>query len=168
MVWVTIYRWYEAFKKERSVELIGGPGMPCRATHKVNKNTCATLIVDGDSITSNELADMLQISSGSVNNILKDIGFSSMCARWVTWLLTADQCTKRVRIAPFWVERLEDARGHFGNDVTDKSWLYSYDLELKQQSTHWRKRGTGPPLKQKTFCSVKRGWSIPILFHHTP
>ncbi len=64
-----------AFEKGRSAELIGGPGTPCWTALEVNENTCATLIVDVDSITINELANILQILRRVIGNILNNLGY---------------------------------------------------------------------------------------------
>ncbi len=53
-----------------------------------------------------------------------------------------------VRIAEERIQHLEEDETWFNNIITcDETWLYQYDPEMKQQSTQWVKKGTGPPKK---------------------
>ncbi len=52
-----------------------------------------------------------------------------------------------VRIMVEWIQHLEEDETCFNNIIIyDETWLYQ-DPEIKQQSSQWVKKGTGPPKK---------------------
>ncbi len=54
--------------------LEGGPGAPCQQMVTIVQNTCATFVVDDDSHTLEEIAQLANISKLSAAWIMKKLG----------------------------------------------------------------------------------------------
>ncbi|CAI9737661.1 Hypothetical predicted protein [Octopus vulgaris] len=71
-------------------------GRPSSSVNPANKAKADALIREDRCITLDELAENFEVSHGSAYNIVKSLGFSKVCARWVLRELTTEHKTDRV------------------------------------------------------------------------
>ncbi len=146
----TVYQWYAAFRSGgESSKLKGGPGAPHTKLTDRMVNTAAAIMQDDTWMMVKGLTNILQIAVGSAHHLFTEIlGLSRMCACWILRLLTVEDKENHVRIAGEWIQHLEEDETWFDNILTcDETWLYQCDPEMKQQSSQWVIKGTGPPKK---------------------
>ena len=106
--------------------------------HKDKKLTCV------------EVAESVGISHGSAHEIItRHLKMRRIAARWVPHFLTRDLMQKRVRLAEDHINRHEKEGETFLNSIVaiDKTWLRSYEPELKTQSTEWHSPASPRPAK---------------------
>jgi len=94
---------------------------------------------------------------GSCDAILTDdLHMKRVCAKFVPHLLTGDQCEQCHTIACDLFERSCEDVQFLKNIVTgEKSWVYGYDPETKQQLSQWK----GPHLqvqRRSARCKAKQ------------
>ncbi len=77
-----------------------------------------------------------------------DLKLSRKAAKFVPHLLQEPQVQERMRISSNMLQKLR-SEPHFLDYVvtTDKSWMYCYDPELKNQSSAWLAKGEQRPVK---------------------
>ncbi len=148
-----VYRWYAAF---RSGKLRGGPGVLHTKLTDRTANTAAAIMQDNARMMVSDLANILQIAVDSAHHLLiKILGLSRVRACLIPRLITVKHKENHVRIMGEWIQHLEEDETWFNNIITcDEMWLYQYDPEMKQQSSQWVKKSTGPP---KKACAQKSG-----------
>ena len=99
------------------------------------------------------------ISVGLAHSILHDdLCLSKLSARCVTKALHPNQLNLRSELSTAILLKTEaDEDGFFDRIITgDKTWVYQYDPETKQQSKQWLPRGSSGPIKFKSERSVKK------------
>ena len=71
-------------------------------------------------------------------------------------VLTDEDRMKRVAAFQAFLRKWRSARERFLDRIitTDKTWLYYYDLETKQESSQWVTKGQGPPEKTRVCNSA--------------
>ena len=98
-------------------------------------------------------------SVGSAHSILHDdLCLSKLLARWVPKALRPNQLNLRGELSMAILLKIEaDEDCFFDRIITkDKTWVYHYDPETKQQSKQWLPRGSSGPIKFKSKRSVKK------------
>lgn len=159
----TCYAWYKQFEEGRaSAELKGGPGAPAAKLSEITINTGAAIVREDARITVRQLAAILQISVGSTHHLLSEVlNLSRVCARWIPRLLTDEQRANRVSICQYWQNQVRNDPTWLDNVImVDKSWIYVYDPETKQQSTQWVPKGGAPPKKARANKSAAKAMII--------
>ena len=99
------------------------------------------------------------ISFGSAHSILHDdLCLSKLSARWVPKALRTNQLNLRSELSTAILFKIEaDEDRFFDRIITgDKTWVYQYDPETKQQSKQWLTRGSSGPIKFKSERSVTK------------
>jgi len=147
----TVCKWYQEFRCGRtSLEDQDRPGRPPTATTAVQEEAVARLVEEDGHITIDMIANEINISHGSVHEILHErLKMRRISARWVPHLLTAEQMATRVEWCQSMLQRYRRGNARaIRNIITgDETWVYSYDPQTKQQSSQWQVSGTPPPLK---------------------
>ena len=102
-------------------------------------------------MTYAEINDIIEISSGSLTPILHDcLGVRKRCARWVPHNLSEEQKRGRVDWCIHMLRQFDGGSPRVWDIVTgDKTWVYQYYPETKQQSEVWVFPGGNPPVKFK-------------------
>ena len=109
-----------------------------------------SLIKKDPKMTYSEIQDIMKISSGSLTRILHDcLGVSKRCARWVPHNLSEEQKRGRVDWCTHMLINFDRGRSPRAWDILtgDKTWVYQYDPETKQQSVVWVFPDENPPVK---------------------
>lgn len=154
-----VRRWVKKFSNGET-EIADKPrsGRPTTSITDANRERAEELIRGDRRITVQSVADALNISYGSAQGIIADLGYHKVCAKWVPKQLTVDNRMRRVDIC----QELLDAfavenQDFFNNMVTgDETWAYLYDPESKVQSKEWRHSDSPRPKKFKSSRSTKK------------
>jgi len=150
--YTTVKNWVAQYKR--------GDISTCNASRPGRLKTVTTpeiiiqiheVVLEDRRISDKSIADQLGISRERVGSIIhEDLDMRKLSAKWVPKSLNADQKRQRCHSS----EQLLEFFGRDPNDflsrlvTMDKTWLYHYDSETKQQSVDWRHSGLPWP---KTF-----------------
>lgn len=154
----TVQKWSSEFKRGReSIEDDTRSGGPVSVSTEENVEKVEKLVLEDARIKIRMLAEMTNLSVGTIHAILHDhLNLSKVSARWVPRMLTAPQKQVRVECCKDFLELCkEDSTSIFDRLVTgDETWVHHYDPESKQESMQWVKKGADPPKKFKVTSSA--------------
>ena len=87
-----------------------------------------------------------------------DLCLSKLSERWVPKALRPNQLNLRSELSTAILLKIEADEDRFFDQIIteDETWVYQYDLEIKQQSKQWLTRGSSGPIKFKSERSVKK------------
>lgn len=125
-------------------------GRPTNAVTDEHIMRINELIRENRRITVDEIAYDLNISHGSVHNIIQNrLQYRKVCARWVPRLLTETHKSQRVLAAVKLLERHEEAGDSFLDQIVtgDETWVHYFQPETKRASMEW-KHSTSPRTKK--------------------
>jgi transposase len=90
-------------------------------------------------ITTRELAAILGTGKGSVDKIIHKLGYSKVCARWVSRSLTEEHKEQRKIICSELLARYEAEGDDFLSTIVtdDETWIHHFEPETKMQSMEW-------------------------------
>ena len=147
-----VRRWAQRFRVGRdSVEDDPRSGAPVTAATTDNKSAIKKLI-DLDPNVTIELANTLNIATGTVDGILKSqLNLSKVCARWVPHSLTAAQKVQQVKCCQKLLKMYtgRDHRRLFEIITGDETWV-RYDTPLSIESNKvWKESHSDPPMIAK-------------------
>jgi len=137
-LYATIKNWMAQFKRgDFSTCDAPRPGQPKTVTTPEITDQIHKLILEDHQISAKSIAEQLGISREQVGSIIcEDLDVQKLSAKWVLKCLNVDQ--KRQ-----WCQSSEQLLEYFWRDsndflsclvTMDKTWLYRYDPETKQQS----------------------------------
>jgi len=150
-LYATIKNWVTQFKRgDFSICDAPNPGRPKTVTIPEIIDQIHELILEDHRILAKSIAEQLGISHEQVGSIIhKDLGMQKLSVKWVLKCLNADQKCQ-------WCQLSEQLLEFFRRDPSDflsrlvtinKTWLYQYYPEIKQQSVEWRHSGSPRPKK---------------------
>ena len=153
----SVKRWLADFKGGRS-EIIDKPrsGRPSSAVTEANKQKVDELIRSNRRITTRDIIEVIDVGHGVVNNIICDLGYSKVCARWVPRQLTDELKHSRLDVCRQMLQRVQNEGEQFMNRIVtgDESWAHHYEPETKRQSMQWHHLGSPSPKKFKLAPSA--------------
>lgn len=149
----TTRKWITRFRSGRD-DVADEPrsGRPSTSVCEENIDAVRNLIEEDRRITTDLVADTLNISVGSAYIFLvENLGLSKLSARWVPKLLRPDQQQTGAGLSTAILNKWdEDPEAFLDRIVTgDETWLYQYDPEDKTQSKQWLPRGGRGSIKAK-------------------
>lgn len=154
----TIYRWIARFENGREdVQDDHRSGRPSTSVNEQNVDAVHLLVEEDRRITLDEIAMTLDISHGSVEEILHDhLHLSKLSARWVPKALREDHKIQRADCAVHFLNLFDANPAEFlDRFVTgDETWIYQYDPETKIQDKQWLPTGGSGPIKFKSERTV--------------
>ena len=150
--------WHKSFKDgQESVESDARGGRPAtsRAPENVERVRAAINKDQRSATDMRELEADLGIPETTVPEILtQDFGMKRVVAKFVLELLLPKQKEHRVAIASDLIHISNDEPDFLKKVITrDESWVYSYDLERKAQSSQWKSPGSPNQKKAWQSCS---------------
>jgi histone-lysine N-methyltransferase SETMAR len=153
----SVKRWLADFKGGRS-EIIDKPrsGRPSSAVTEANKQKVDELIRSNRRITTRDIIEVIDVGHGAVHNIICDLGYSKVCARWVPRQLTDELKHSRLDVCRQMLQRVQNEGEQFMNRIVtgDESWAHHYEPETKRQSMQWHHLGSPSPKKFKLSPSA--------------
>ena len=133
-----IHEWIEKFKSgRRSVKHAEGAGRPSTSTSEEKTEQPQQIILANRRITIDELAQSLQISHASAQEIVDEIlRYRKVSARLVPRQLTKEHKRRRVEICQTLLNRYNNKGEEFLSRIVtgDESWVHHYSPESKSQS----------------------------------
>ena len=142
-----------------------GAGRPSTFTSEEKTQQAQQMRLANLRITIDELAQSLQISHGSAQEIIHEIlGYRKVSARWAPRQLTEEHKRRRVEICQTLLNRYNNEGDEFlGQIVTgDKTRVYYYSLKSKRQSLEWKDRCY--PKKKKFKSQLSAGKAMLTIF----
>ena len=150
-----VYKWIERFRDGReAVENDEGRGRTTTSKNNEKIDFVRNLVKEDGRLTVYQIAETVGISVRSAHSILHDdLCLSKLSARWVP-----NQLNLRSELSTAILLKIEaDEDGFFDRIITgDKTWIYQYDPETKQQPKQRLPRGSSGPIKFKSERSVKK------------
>lgn len=145
------YRWVDAFKNGRK-DIHDEPrsGRPVDVSTPHTIAEVEKLILSDRRITIDEVAEIMELSHGTVHSIVHDkLAFSKVSARWVPKMLTEEHKAQRLMAARECLRRFRLEGDAFLSRIitTDETWVFHYEPESKQQSLEWKH--VTSPVKKK-------------------
>jgi transposase len=139
-----VRRWVKKFRDGESETADKPTAVTDNRHHQIDE-----LIRENRRITIHEIADALQVSYGSVQAMIENLGYHKVCTKWVPRQLTPDLRHIRVEVCQELILMFEVQKDTFFTNVVtgDETWAYLYDLESKNQSKDWWHTGS-PHLKK--------------------
>lgn len=174
----TVAIWFRRFANGReSFEDDPRVGRPITVITQENIAAVKDLVDDDPHISIEHIADMLDISHGSVDTILKQhLLLKKISSKWVPHQLTQQQRQKRMDICIENLQKLEGGTWRLCDIITgDESWFYHRKIQSKQGSKVWLSKGQHPPtevrrqpFEEKTMFVIFFMTNGPLLIHQLP
>lgn len=167
----TVYRWIEHFSTGRTdVHDEPRSGRPSVISETV-VDAAGVFVRENRSCTLDDIALEFDISHATAHSLVHNhLKMRKLLSQWVPYQLTDVQRTERVRISRLHLERARREGDAFFRRIVagDETWVYSFEPDLKQQTSLWRGNsfGTGNvKLPQKARPSAFKVMHI-IFFDH--
>ncbi|GFT88999.1 protein GVQW3 [Trichonephila clavipes] len=161
-----IKEWYGRFKNGRtSVDSDPRSGRPSTGTSSHNVERVRVAVEQDRRFTVRELEDEIRIPKSTVWRILtENLGMTRVCAKFIPKLLSDQQKNLRLEIAQDNLEMINSDENFLKKIITgDKTWVYGYDPETKQQSSQWKFPSEPRPKKARQSRSNIKSMLIVFL-----
>jgi len=152
----TVYKLFERFSNGcESVEAEERSGRPSKSQTQENVERVSEMIRSNRRLTIREISEDLDISYGSVQNILiTDLNMRRVSAKFVPHVLTVEQKQQLVSVSLVLRDRAASDSSFLGNAITEvETWVYGYDPETRVQSSQWKSPSF--PRAEKKNASIK-------------
>src|SRR6476661_1541816 len=105
--------------------------------------------------TEREIVEKIGTGHNGAQNIISELGYSKVCARWPRQL-TDELKRSRREVCAELLERYRMEGDQFMNSIVtgDESWAHHYEPETKRQSMQWHHLGSPSPKKFKLSPSA--------------
>jgi histone-lysine N-methyltransferase SETMAR len=136
----TVNRWVIKFREcePGRANIVDQPrsGRPISVTDDKHQKQVDELIKHARRITQKQIAGRLGMSKERVGYIIGLLGYTKVCSRWVSRMLTPEKKQKRVEISEGLLKRYPEERDQFLlNIVTgDESWIHHFDPEKNDRA----------------------------------
>lgn len=103
-----------------------------------------------------DIVDEIGTGHDAVQKIIKELGYSKVCARWVPRMLTDELRQSRREVCTQMLQRYRAEGENFMKSIVtgDESWAHHYEPETKRQSMQWHHLGSPSPKKFKLLPSA--------------
>ncbi|CAF1523130.1 unnamed protein product [Rotaria sp. Silwood1] len=172
----TVAHWVHRFSSGReSLDDDPRSGCPLSVITQQNIEAVKDLVNEDPHISIDYIADILDISHGSVDTVLKQhLKLKKVSSKWVPHKLTSAQRQRRVDICIENLQKIESGAWKLCDiDTGDESWFYHRKIKSKQESKAWVAQGTSPPtelrrqqFEEKTMFIIFFMTNGPLLIHH--
>lgn len=163
--YASVKRWVTHFKSgDSSITDKPRSGRPSTAVIEENRVLVDELIRGDRRITVREIVEKIGTGHNAAQNIIRELGYSKVCARWIPRQLTDELKRSRREICAELLERYRMEGDQFMNSIVtgDESWAHHYEPETKRQSMQWHHLGSPSPKKFK--CSPSAGKVMMTVF----
>ena len=134
--------WMERFKEGcTSIKDEPRQGRPSEVNTPEKQQAVNDLILAEKRITVEEIAQQLDISTGTAHHIIREVlKFSKVSCRWVSKMLTPEHKQNCLDISRKLLDRFHKAGETFLQRIItcDETWAFHYEPETKQQSMEWK------------------------------
>ena len=136
-----VYDWYKRFREElEDFEDDARPGHPGTSITDENVEKIKAIVLNNSKIVIREVAEEIGISCGSFGDIFSNVlNIKRVAAEFVPKLLNFQQKKHRATIAEQMLTDFADDPELLKRVITgDETWLYGYDIEMKDQLPQWK------------------------------
>jgi len=160
----TVCKWFERFRNGcELVEDEERSGHPSTSKTQENVERVSEIIRSNRRLTIREIFDILNISYGSVRNILTtDLNMRRVRTKFVPRVLTVEQKQDHLSISLELRDRAASESSCLGNVITgDETWVYVYDPETRVQSSQWKSPNSQWKSPSSQWKSPNSQWKSP-------
>jgi len=153
----SVRRWVIKFKSgSRDISDKPRSGRPKTAVTNDNKRRVDEMILGNRRVTVRDIIDEIGIGHNALHEIINELGYSKVCARWVPRMLTDELRQSRREVCTQMLQRYRVEGEEFMNSIVtgDESWAHHYEPETKRQSMQWHHLGSPSPKKFKLSPSA--------------
>jgi len=136
----TVYDLYNQFQagNRTHTDRRSGPGAPRTQATEEKLNQLKILVHEQNDLTEDEMAIELQVSKGTIANMIKEIGAKKVSAKWIPHQLNLGNKQTRIDICEDHLRMYEASTDMLDRIIAlDESYLRSYDPEDKQAAKRW-------------------------------
>ena len=155
-----VYTLIERFSEDEGVSCNDAErsGRPRTSFTEETCHEVEQFIMNERRITVSEIAYQCDISIGSAHEIIKSLGFHKLSARWVPRLLTSEMKQKRLNASLVNLKMMNDRNSNFFERLitVDEAWFHQFEIETKEQSKQWCRKGENPHVKAKQVSSMSK------------
>jgi len=163
----TVYYWISEFKGGRQdvqqdFSKVGRP----QEIPDSKVPMCDTLIAENRRITIRNLASLLNVSYGTCAQMIKDLGYTKVCSRFVPRLFTPDMKMRRIECAEKALELYQEYNDVFLQNIVteDETPLSLYLPSTKRDSAQWKKRDEQTPKKLRSGTAHRRELMLSVFW----
>lgn len=164
----TIYRWIAEFKGGRtSVEDEKRDGRPIEIDEK-KLDELKEIVISDRRISKEHLCQSLNVSYGSVHNMLKKLGLRKLCSRFVPYFITADMALKRRTCCENNLKLFDEKGDVFLRNIVteDETPLSLYIPEDRRSSKEWKFPEEKPTKKLKVGTSHRKVLMLTVFWDY--
>jgi histone-lysine N-methyltransferase SETMAR len=147
----TIREWVSAFKNGKTgTDDEHRSGRPVSVSTTENVEKVKALLEEDRRITLRQIAYSLNISKDTAHHILTvELGKRKIAAKWIPHVLTDEQRVCRAETCGMHLRKYRREGRKFLQRIVacDETWAYSWQPELKRQSSEWRAPDSPRPTK---------------------
>ena len=146
----TVCRWVQKFKSGRSKLLLKhNSGRPRSATDGINTEKVAQILNSDRRLTCDEIAYKVGLSGASHRIFTENLNMKKIAVRWVPHFLSESQKQWRVIISKELLARHTDEGEIMLKHIVliDETYIWSFEPELKRQSSEWHTPNSPRPAK---------------------
>ncbi|XP_050527959.1 protein GVQW3-like [Daktulosphaira vitifoliae] len=151
------FKWHKRFcNGGEDVEDDDRSGCPTTCSSNENVVKIDKIIRQDRRLSVRAVVEIVNIDRESVHKILvENFNIKKVCAKMVPKNLMIDQKFNRKEICSDTLKIINDNPSFINNIITcDETWIFTYDLETKRQSIHW-KTPTSPRMKKARMSKLK-------------
>lgn len=147
----SVFDWYKLFKEGRQrVEDAPRPGQTKKSTDEEHIRQVRNLVLINRRLTTRDLADAVDISTGSILNIFnKHLEMKKLYARWVPRSLTIDQKQERVDFSKRHLEMFQRNPDEFLDRFVTSTEIW-FDLHASEDEELEHSRAKRPKVHEST------------------
>ena len=162
----TIYNWIAVFKQGRqSVFDEERSGRPSEISDETREK-CVSIVREDRRITTRKLVDALNVSKGSLQAILQEMGVRNLASRFIPRFLFAEMCENRLNCCRENLRLFEQhGEAFLRNIITqDETPLSLYVPESKRESSEWKFPGERGSRKMRAGTSHRKCLMLSIFW----
>ena len=162
----TIYDWIAQFKHGRqSVFDKKSPGRPLEIGEEI-KEKLENIVKFDKRITTKMLCDSLNVSTGSLDSLIRSMGLRKLSSRFVPRFLTSEMCENRLSSCQANLMTLEQVGDIFLQNIVtvDETPLSLYLPDTKQESKEWKFPGETSTKKLRASTCHRKSLMLTVFW----
>ncbi|KAI6659630.1 Transposase [Oopsacas minuta] len=152
----TVERWVASFRSGGAdVTDFPPSGRLASGTNSENIVLIESMVMEDKCITVNQLEQSMEISSGAIHTILTtELGYRSICGKWVPHMLSENQRLARLNIAKKLLETYENCDSRRLTEIMTggKTWVYYSTPYSKYKKRSWVRDDEQPAKIPRPDC----------------
>lgn len=162
----TVYNWIRDFKSGRTdITDRKSTGRPIEIGDQ-HREKLKSIVRDDRRITKEALAQRINVSYGTVRNLLKELGIRKLCSRFVPYFITAEMSQRRLQCCQYNIELYQELGDIFLNNIVteDETPLSLYLPDDRRSSAEFKFPGETASKKLRTGTSHRRALMLSVFW----